>query len=451
MRRLAEDVVPRLKQIGLAGLLAVIIAGCPLSLAAELRDTTQLPTLANVLEEVVPAVVSIAVRSEAPAADNPLYGNPSYRPFFGYPDAAPRRTMSAGSGVIVDAEDGYVLTNHHVIADGQDITVLLSDGRKLPADLVGTDQATDIALLKVPSENLTAIEIRDSAELRVGDYVVAIGNPFGLGQTVTSGIVSALGRSGLIVEGYEDFIQTDASINPGNSGGALITLDGRLVGINTAILSPAGGNVGIGFAVPSNIAKAVMTQLVEHGRVERGQLGITAQDLTPDLVAALALEDSTGVLVANVTPGSPAEHAGLIPGDVVTAIDGQHIRGSTDLRNRVGLAPVGTAVTLSILRDGTALELKATIEPAAIEDAQSRLAGATIGNLPEGRQGALVLEVAPESPAAIAGLEPGDVILGVNRRRIADAKAFEQLVQILDGTLAMEVVRDGTLGLIVVR
>ena len=305
-----------------------------------------IPTLADVVEDAVPAVVSISVESVAPSITNPLYSDPFFRHYFGLPQPQPEVQLSAGSGVIVDAYAGYVLTNYHVIADGQEITATLSDGRTLAARLIGSDQATDIALLQIDAGNLTEIGIRDSSELRVGDYVVAIGNPFGIGQTVTSGIVSALGRSGLDIEGYEDFIQTDASINPGNSGGALISLDGKLVGINTAILAPAGGNVGIGFAVPSNIGTAVMAQILEHGEVRRGQLGLNIQDLTPELAAALGADGVRGALVTSVETGSSADLAGVEPGDIV--MDGRRVVSSVDLRNRIGLAPIGTTVQLRI-------------------------------------------------------------------------------------------------------
>jgi serine protease DegQ len=314
-----------------------------------------IPTLAPMLDRVTPAVVNISVVSETPAVSNPLYSDPYFRRFFDLPDVPlQERRLSAGSGVIVDAARGYVLTNHHVIADATEIAVTLKDGRRLHAKLVGSDPGTDIALLKVQADDLVAASFGDSDRLKVGDYVVAIGNPFGIGQTVTSGIVSALGRSGISDEGYEDFIQTDASINPGNSGGPLMTWDGKLVGINSAILSPAGGNVGIGFAVPSNIAAAVMNQLIEHGEVRRGWIGISIQDVTPDLAEALRLDTIRGAIIADIAPNSPAQRAGLRAGDVVIAVDRNPIHSAADLRNRIGLKPAGAELELTVVgRRGT--------------------------------------------------------------------------------------------------
>jgi len=414
----------------------------------------QLPTLAPLLEQVTPAVVNIAVVSEAPAATNPLYNDPFFRRFFDLPQAPQARPrMSAGSGVIIDADKGHILTNHHVVADAREIIVTLKDGQRLEAELVGSDQATDIALLRVEAENLVAIEIGDSDRLKVGDYVLAIGNPFGLGQTVTSGIISALGRTGINSEGYEDFIQTDASINPGNSGGALITLDGRLAGVNTAILSPAGGNVGIGFAVPSNMAVAVMTQLAEHGEVRRGRIGVGIQDLTPDLAEAFNLGDLRGAVIANVEPGSLAEQADLQVGDVVIAVDDRPVLSSTDLRNRIGLTPVGEKVTLRLLRDNEALEITVTI--AAENTAAASLAGTPFDGAvlrPAGGNGGVLVEsVASGSPAARAGLQADDVIVAVNRTRVASPEDLRQLTGDGRRTLALEVIRGGSALLLVLR
>lgn len=421
----------------------------------------QLPTLAPVLERVTPAVVNISVVSETPAASNPLYNDPFFRRYFDGPQAPPaQQRMSAGSGVIVDAAKGHVLTNRHVVANAREITVTLKDGRRMRAELVGSDQATDIALLRVDGRNLVALEIGDSERLRVGDYVVAIGNPFGLGQTVTSGIVSALGRSGISNEGYEDFIQTDASINPGNSGGALVTLDGKLAGINTAILSPAGGNIGIGFAVPSNMAIAVMKQLVEHGEVRRGRIGIGIQDVTPDLAEALGLGELRGAVVANVEADSPAGLAGLQVGDVVKAVDGRAVHASADLRNRIGLTPAGRDVKLTIARrDGerqisvrieaavkTTPKLDGTIfEGARLRDASREEARAA------GVAGVVVESVATESRAVRAGVQAGDMIVAINRVPVTSVEDIRNLISNRPATLAMEIVRDGGRLLLVVR
>jgi Do/DeqQ family serine protease len=268
--------------------------------------------------------------------------------------------------VIFDAKNGYVMTNNHVVEHADKIVITLKDGRTFKAKLVGTDPATDIAVVKIPAENLTALPLGDSGSLEVGDYVVAVGNPFGLGQTVTSGIVSALGRSGLKIEGYEDFIQTDASINPGNSGGALVNLRGELVGINTAILAPSGGNVGIGFAVPIKMAHAVADQLIAYGKIQRGRVGVQIQDVTPDIASAMGLEKAGGALVARVEPNSPAAKAGLKQGDVITAVDGQAVRNASDLRNQVGLVRVGEKVDLTYRRGKD--ENKVTLRVAELPD-----------------------------------------------------------------------------------
>jgi len=315
-----------------------------------------LPSLAPMLERTTPTVVNISARGRVQVRESPLLQDPFFRFFFDLPPRAQRprerMTSSLGSGVVVDAERGYILTNHHVIARADEITVTLRDTRTLQAEVVGSDPEVDIAVIKVPPEDLQAITIGDSDQLRVGDFVVAIGNPFGLGQTVTSGIVSALGRRGLGIEGYEDFIQTDASINPGNSGGALINSRGELIGINTAIIGPSGGNVGIGFAVPGNVARAVMDQLIEHGEVRRGRIGVVIQDLTPAIAEALGLERAKGTVVTQVEPGSPAARAGLQPGDVIVTINGNEVENSGDLSNRVSLLEIGARVELEYLRDG---------------------------------------------------------------------------------------------------
>jgi serine protease Do/serine protease DegQ len=322
------------------------------------------PTLAPVVDKVVQGVVNIAV-SGSVEYQNPLMADPLFRQFFRIPDQTVRRQVqSAGSGVIVDAANGYILTNNHVVAvaANQVIEVTLKDKRHFKAKLVGRDPETDIAVLKIDADDLTAVSFGDSDRLRVGDYVLAVGNPFGLGQTVTSGIVSALGRTGLGIEGYEDFIQTDAPINPGNSGGALVDLHGQLIGVNTAIVGPSGGNVGIGFAVPANIAKSIMTDLIRNGAVKRGEIGIYPQDLTPNIASGLGIERRDGVLVVDVAPDSAAARAELAPGDLIIAIDGAPIHTVADFRRRIDFAHVGDKLRLSIISDGTTKTVAVTVE-----------------------------------------------------------------------------------------
>ena len=415
----------------------------------------QAQSLADVLEEITPAVVNIAVTSREPAETNPLFNDPYFRRFFDLPQMPQQRPrMSAGSGVIVDAQKGYILTNHHVIEGASEIAVTLKDRRRFTAELVGSDKATDIALVRIDASNLTALRLGDSGSLRVGDSVVAIGNPFGLGQTVTSGIVSALGRSGLNVEGYEDFIQTDASINPGNSGGALVTADGRLVGINTAIIAPAGGNVGIGFAVPIDMASAVMKQLIEHGEVRRGRIGVAIQDLTPDLAEALGIRETHGAVVASVESGSPAAEAGIQAGDIIVAVDGRAISGSADLRNRIGLSPAGSQVEIGYLRDGSRRDVTMRVEAesgqprSAANAVPDRLAGA---GFQDAAGNVLVANVAPGSPAAQAGLRTGDVIVAVNRRPVASTAELTQVLRDARGTIALDLFRGGARLLLVIR
>jgi Do/DeqQ family serine protease len=393
-------------------------------------------TMAPLLERTTPAVVNISVQSHAAVAENPLFRDPFFRRFFDLPEQPQtRRAISAGSGVIVDARRGYVLTNHHVVRSAERITVTLKDRREFRAELVGSDPATDVALLRIPAESLTPLPFGDSDRLKVGDLVIAIGNPFGLGQTVTSGIVSALGRSGIESGNYEDFIQTDASINPGNSGGALINSKGELVGINTAILAPSGGNVGIGFAVPANMARSVMEQLLRFGQVRRGRIGVVIQDLDPAAAEALGLAADEGAMIARVEPGSPAERAGLRGGDVVLAVDGTPVQGSGALRNRIGLVEADRSVDLEILRDGRRRRIAVQVVPVAETGAPAvvpQLAGATLGELPPDHPaygqivGVLVLQVARGSPAAAVGLRRGDLILGVDGTPVGSVQELAQ-------------------------
>jgi serine protease DegQ len=409
-----------------------------------------LPTLAPMLERVTPAVVNIQSR-QVVRMNNPLAADPFFRRFFGLPDMPQQRVeQSLGSGVIVDAEQGLVLTNNHVIEAADGIGVTLADGRTLEGELVGADPDTDVAVIRIPAEQLTALNLADSGDLRVGDFVVAVGNPFGLGQTVTSGIVSALGRTGLRGLGYQNFIQTDASINPGNSGGALVNLRGELVGINSAIFSPSGGNIGIGFAIPANLAREVMRQLIAYGEVRRGSLGVEAQDITAELQRAFDLKTRRGAVVARVYPGSPAERAGLRVGDVIVALDGQGVGDRQALHNLEGLVAVGRPIAVRVLRDGDEVELSATLaaRPKDLEGdtLDPRLAGASFTHVPErlrqqGVRGVVVSKVAPNSVAAIGGLRAGDRIEQIGRQPTPDLSAFQAALAVRDTPLALTLVR----------
>jgi Do/DeqQ family serine protease len=342
------------------GIVSPVLAGAPIPLA----DGAPVQTLAPVVSRITPGVVGISVRGRV-REDNPLLQDPMVRRFFNLQQQpVERETEAKGSGVIVDAAQGYVMTNAHVAENASNIEVTTKDNRRLTAKLIGRDPDTDIAVLQIPAGGLTAVPIGDSDRLQVGDFVLAIGNPFGLGQTVTSGIISALGRSGLGIEGYEDFIQTDASINPGNSGGPLVDLQGRVVGINTAILTPGGGNIGIGFAVPINMARQVMDQLINYGEIKRGRIGVAIQDLTPDLAQALGTRQTQGAVIARVDPGSPAERAGLRTNDLVVAINGAPMRSGIELRNRVGLSRIGDEVELTVERGGAERSVTVRIEKA---------------------------------------------------------------------------------------
>lgn len=433
--------------------LSVLLAALPAYAAIPVVDSQgNIPSLAPLLGNVTPAVVNISVQSPAAIEENPLFRDPFFRRFFNVPDQAARPERSAGSGVIVDAGKGYILTNHHVIKNARHVLITLKDQRQFPAKLVGTDPGTDIALLRIEAKNLQALRFGDSDRLSVGDFVVAIGNPFGLGQTVTSGIVSALGRSGLGIEGYEDFIQTDASINPGNSGGALINLRGELIGINTAIIGPSGGNVGIGFAVPSAMAKAVLDQLASFGEVRRGRLGADSEDITHELARALGLDSTDGSVISAVETGSPADKAGIRPRDIVTAVNNRPVRNSADLRNKIGLMPIGETVELRLIRNGKLFTAKAQIaKPLEVSatggESVPQLAGASISNIrPDsplhGRiQGIQVVRVETDSPAWQHGIRPGDIIIGVNRRKIRSVQEFLAALKNSDSSLILNLLR----------
>jgi len=400
-----------------------------------------LPSLAPMLERAVPAVVNVSTRATFVESVSPLFDDPFFRRFFDLPTQQRERIRQGlGSGVIVDADEGLILTNNHVIQRADEIVVTLHDGRRYDAEVIGTDRETDVAVIRIDADGLTALTSADSDQLRVGDFVVAIGNPFGLGQTVTSGIVSALGRSGLGIDGFEDFIQTDASINPGNSGGALVNLNGELVGINTAILARGGGNIGIGFAIPINMARQVQEHLVRDGEVQRGYLGIAIQDLTPDLARAFDLEVSRGAVITQVEARSPAGRAGLRAGDVVLEVDGKPVRNASELRARLGLLRVGSEVRFGILRDGRQRSLSARIEaPVALEiegaSLDARLEGARFTEvlLRDGQPRIQVTSLQARSPAARSGLREGDVLVGVNRREVSRLEDLRSAAQAIRG------------------
>ena len=440
---------------GLLVSLCVVGAYAPATLAqqaavpAAVVDGEPLPSLAPMIKRVAPAVVSIGVKGVVRESGqrNPLFDDPFFRRFFG-PDGnqpSEREFESAGSGVIVDARLGHIITNAHVVENAREITVVLQDGRELKATVVGSDTRSDIAVVKVPADKLTQVTLGDSARLEVGDFVVAIGNPFGLQHTVTSGIVSALGRTGVSPEQgtYEDFIQTDASINPGNSGGALVNLRGELVGINSAILSRTGGNIGIGFAIPTSLARGIVDQLVRFGSVRRGVLGVTTAAVTPAIAQALGLPAASGALVQQVVTGSAAEKAGIRAGDVITSLNGRSLKTHTELRNAIGLLRVGDNVAIDVLRDGKTRRVTAAIgesttasTPAAegLSDAPSpedakpphpALEGAALGDAPN-NGGVAVRTVAPGSKAAGTGLRAGDVIVQANRTLIDNVKKLRE-------------------------
>jgi serine protease Do/serine protease DegQ len=439
--------------------LALVLSTDPIEATAGtpvVQSGDELPSLAPMLKTVLPAVVSVSVKGRAPVEPNLLLSDPFFHRFNGGPDQSQQDEHdfeAVGSGVVVDAENGYILTNSHVVEDADDITVTLNDGRTLQARKVGDDPDTDVAVVRVYAQDLKSLAFGDSDKLEVGDFVVAVGNPFGLPQTVTSGIVSALGRRGLGIEGYESFIQTDASINPGNSGGALVNLRGELVGINSAIVAPTGGNVGIGFAIPSNMAKRILEQLIAHGEVRRGELGISVQDLTADLAKALGADTGEGVVVAYVQPRSSAADAGLKAGDIITALNGEPVKDPADLKNKVGLLRVGALVQVDIVRDNRQKKIVATTRDVQVKSLEvsseiPALAGTTLQTIPPGApeygglKGAVVAEVKQGSRAAGAGLMPDDIIVSVNRKQVESAEDVVHIAGRAKGPLLLQIVRD---------
>lgn len=364
--------------------------------------------------------------------------DPFFQRYFENPSAknpSVKQQTSAGSGVIVEVAEGIVVTNYHVVKDADEIEVALTDGRHFEATLVGSDPDLDIAVLQIDAKDLHQIKNGNSDKLQVGDYVVAIGNPFGLGQTVTTGIVSALGRTGLGIEGYEDFIQTDASINPGNSGGALVNLKGELIGVNTAIIAPGGGNVGIGFAIPINLVEQSVSQILEHGEVKRGKLGIGAQDLTPDLRKAFGLENGQpGILITDVSPGSSAAEAQIESGDIITAVDDESVTSASAMRSKIGSKLIGDTVELSLIREGKQMDIRLAIVSGAQEEMISDhtkylFAGVQLQPVERG-EGLLVARLSRSSLLASKGVRPGDKVMEVNRKTV---NSLDEMAALLSG------------------
>ena len=442
--------------------------------ASSAATAQQMPSLAPMLEKVMPSVVSINVEGSTTVNTPRMPRN--FQQFFGdnspfCQDGSPfqsspfcqgggagddsqgggqqQKFMALGSGVIIDAAKGYVVTNNHVVDNASSIKVQLSDGRKFDAKVVGKDPRSDIALIQIQDpKNLTAIKIADSDALRVGDYTVAIGNPFGLGETVTSGIVSALGRSGLNAENYENFIQTDAAINRGNSGGALVNLNGELIGINTAILAPDGGNIGIGFAIPSNMVKNLTAQMVQYGQVKRGELGILGTELNSELAKAMKVDAQRGAFVSQVMPNSSAAKAGIKAGDVITSLNGKPISSFAALRAEVGSMPIGSKVTLGLLRDGKAVNVSLELQ----QSSQNQVDSSTIFSGIEGAEmsnkgadkGVVVNNVKANSPAARIGLKKGDVIMGANQQPVKNTAELRKILDSKPSVLALNIQRGDT-------
>ncbi|NDO81412.1 serine endoprotease [Citrobacter sp. NCU1] len=439
--------------------------------ASSATAAQQMPSLAPMLEKVMPSVVSINVEGSTTVNTPRMPRN--FQQFFGEDspfcqDGSPfqsspfcqggvqqgggngggqqQKFMALGSGVIIDAAKGYVVTNNHVVDNASVIKVQLSDGRKFDAKVVGKDPRSDIALIQIQDpKNLTAIKLADSDALRVGDYTVAIGNPFGLGETVTSGIVSALGRSGLNAENYENFIQTDAAINRGNSGGALVNLNGELIGINTAILAPDGGNIGIGFAIPSNMVKNLTAQMVEYGQVKRGELGILGTELSSELAKAMKVDAQRGAFVSQVMPNSSAAKAGIKAGDVITSLNGKPISSFAALRAQVGTMPIGSKISLGLLREGKPVTVSLELQQSSQNQVDSStifsgIEGAEMSNKGQDK-GVVVNNVKANSPAAMIGLKKGDVIVGANQQAIKNIAELRKILDSKPSVLALNIQR----------
>jgi Do/DeqQ family serine protease len=440
-----------------------LLLSFPLHAALPTDNTGGVPvlSLSPMLKKVNSAVVNISTFSTTQEAYNPLLNDPFFRHFFQIPEQQmpqqkkQKQQQSAGSGVIVDKTKGIVITNYHVVKGADEVHVGLIDGRDFPAKIVGSDSELDIAVLKINATNLNDIAFADSSQLEVGDFVVAIGNPFGLGQTVTTGIVSALGRTGLGIEGYENFIQTDASINPGNSGGALVNLTGKLIGINTAIIGPTGGNVGIGFAIPVNMIKGSMAQILESGEVKRGQIGVNIQDVTPNLKQAFNLKNGQqGALVAGVLNGSPAKKAGLKAGDLIIAVDDAPTTSAGQLRSQIGIKAVGETVKLTVLRDDEKKQFTVEIEksrPSSALAAQHKmLEGVQLDNTND-ESGVLITQLPPNSQAAANGLRPGDIIIGANRMQVDNLRDLTAALSRSNKELLLQINRNGRLFYLAIR
>ncbi|WP_026349259.1 Do family serine endopeptidase [Arsukibacterium perlucidum] len=428
----------------LAATLAVPASSVQAALPFLNSDKQEMPTLAPMLEKATPAVVHISVegsrevRQRIPDA---------FRHFFGQRDQGELRQerpfSGLGSGVIIDADKGYIVTNNHVVQDADKILIKLKDGRSFSAKKLGADPQSDIALLQIEAKNLVQIPLADSDKLRVGDFAIAIGNPFGLEQTVTSGIVSSLGRSGLNMDGFEDFIQTDAAINSGNSGGALVNLRGELIGINTAILGPNGGNVGIGFSIPSNMMKNLVDQIIEFGEIRRGSLGVRGNDVNSELTEALNLNVSRGAFVNEVIPDTAAAKAGLKAGDVIISMNGNRIQSFNELRAKIATLGSGRKAELGILRDGKERKVTVTLQElasgqVAATELHPMLQGATLNNSDKGVE---ITELANGSVAEQIGLRQGDIITGVNRQRVANLAELRRILEARQGVAALYIRR----------
>lgn len=442
-------------------LLSTTIAMASLPVQAAMPQSLNgqtMPSLAPMLEQVTPGVVLISVRGtheveqRVPDAFKFFFGNPRQN----QGQQKERQFRGLGSGVILDADKGYIVTNSHVINDADEIQITLKDGRQLEAKKIGGDEASDIALLQIDADDLIAVKVADSDRIRVGDFAVAIGSPFGLGQTVTSGIVSALGRSGLNIENYEDFIQTDAAINSGNSGGALINLRGELIGINTAILGPNGGNVGIGFAIPSNMVQNLVNQIIEFGEVRRGVLGVAGRSVNSEIAKAMELEVNQGAFVEQVTKDSAADDAGIRAGDVITKINGKMIKTFNELRGKIGSIGAGKTIKITVIRkDGKEKTYNVTLkksEMAKIEavSLHRMLDGAELENNDQGN-GIVVAEIADNSPAAAVGLRKGDIINGINRQRINNIGELRSYLNDHKGVFALNVQRNNSSLFLMIR